>query len=187
MQTQIDDWVKPEVRLSRPEVRRRALESFTSQFVLVIRECWAPYLPSEALAKAERCVHTGVRHAVRHLMLSTRALEFDLYWGRYQESFPRYWEPPVAQSLPAWPEHQLRATRWTASLIALHVRNALENIHAAYTSDATKPALNRALRNNAYQRLLDRPDLAWDLSAVPRTFVTLALHGQPSKIPAVAG
>src|SRR5260370_15543489 len=69
-----------------------------------------------------------------------------------------YWEPPVAETEPRWPLHQLRAFRWTAAVIAYSVRNALETLHIRYTSNESMPPLNRGIRNTVYVTLLRRPD-----------------------------
>jgi hypothetical protein len=128
-----------------------------------------------------------VRSAIKGLTLTTKAPEFDFYWTTWQRNLPRYWEPPVARVVPDLPEHQLRALRWTAALVALHVRNALEGLHADYTSDEHMPRLNQALRNCAYEVLLSQPELAWPLSIGPRFALDLAMRNLPMFVPAVAG
>lgn len=180
-------WLEPQLILKTPEVRKQAVALLAPPLGQAAQDCWRPFLPPAVLLTVEQCAFIGVQAAVEGLTLSSKSAKFDSYWSFMLRSLPRYWEPPVAEQLPAWPETQLRATRWTAALIALHVRNALEDIHAEHTSDDTMPQLNTALRNCTYRLLLSRLDLAWGLSKFPRVAVSEALLGAAFSIPPVAG
>lgn len=181
-------WMEPTRRMNKSEAQRQAVALLATVLDEGAQATWSAHVPEKVHRAISRQVAYGVRHAVSSLLLSSSASAFDAYWSTWQRNLPHYWEPPTSDRVsPELPEQQLRALRWTAALVALHVRNALEDLHAQYTSDATMPALNRALRNAVYQALLDHPAIGWELSTVPRFCIDLSAQGIEGHIPAVAG
>jgi hypothetical protein len=179
-------WVVPDL-LTKLDARRHVRAPLCSALSAAAEAVLIPHLPSFAHPSIARQVNKGVTAALRHLLLTTKSSEFSTYWYIAERTLPRYWEPPTAANEPPLPAHQLQALRWTASLIALEVRNRIEDLHAQFTSDSMMPALNRALRNTAYQELLAYPAAAWRLSMAPRVYLELRARGLPVVVPPVAG
>lgn len=181
-------WLEPETTLTRPELRKQAQARLQAELSPVVLEHWAAQVPPSKHAQMLTRTRQGVAAAIKALLAASSSAQFGAYWTLWQRMLPNYWEPPVAaKGLDTLPEHQLRALRWTAALIALHVRNELEDLHAQFTGDAGMPSLNRGLRNTGYEALLVEPEIAWELSAVPRLMLDLQARGLPAEVPAVAG
>jgi hypothetical protein len=151
----------------------------------VARKHWKEPVASSHLPLITRQLRTGLRRGLADL---TRLSVTDRTCGRLLEDLPPYWEPPVADSCVAHlPAHQTRAYRWTAALLALHVRNALKDLEARIPYEADMRPLNQGIRNTLYSRLLGNPPVIWRLSEIPRTLVTRIATGLDLAVPAAAG
>lgn len=151
----------------------------------IARSHWKePVAPSD-LPLLTRYLRTGLRRGLAEL---TRLSVSDRVCGRLLDDLPPYWEPPVADtSVSHLPAHQTQAYRWTAALLALHVRNALKDLEARFPYEADMRPLNQGIRNTLYSRLLRNPPVIWRLSEIPRTLVTLMATGVNLAIPVAVG
>ena len=99
-----------------------------------------------------------------------------------------YWEPAESsESTQGLSDHCLRAYRWSAAILNMHVRSQFENLHAQHTSDKSMPALNRAIRNLVFTLLLRDPWLGYDLARGPNELLRLKAQGTPIAVPKAAG
>jgi hypothetical protein len=163
------EWVEARY-LSAADARRIAVAELGPSLKSVVIDTWAGDVPSSEHPTIARQVKSGVRHGCAELMREvTEQREIETLRVLFAPA--PYWEPPVAETEPRWPLHQLRAFRWTAAVIAYSVRNALETLHIRYTSNESMPPLNRGIRNTVYVMLLRRPEVGWRLSRLPRAFI----------------
>jgi hypothetical protein len=173
--------------LSLAQTRRIAVAELCPPLERVVLETWADELREEEHPAVARQVKVGVLDGCADLTRDVHAAPVQSILNSMFSPAP-CWEPPMAPNEPAWPLHQLRAYRWTAALLACSVRDALEFLHALYTSDDSMPALNRGIRNTTYSCLLRVPALGWRLSNLPRTYIELsARDGERAPLPPVVG
>lgn len=130
------------------------------------------YLPLGRHAEVGIAVKTALVNACRFLLKNPDDIRDETLW-RVLFDLPSYWEPPVLKSEPRSPHHQLRAYRWTATIVGYWVRNALEDLHSECIPDRLMPALNRAVRDAIYEFLIQKPTFGWRLSRMPRAFLTV--------------
>jgi len=135
----------------------------------VTRIC-SDHVPLRRQAEVGTAVKTGLMNACRFLLKNPDDIRDETVW-RVLFGLPPYWEPPVTGAEPPWPHHQLRAYRWTATIIAYWVRSALEDLHSECIPDRLMPALNRAVRDAIYEFLIRNPTFGWRLSRMPRAFL----------------
>jgi hypothetical protein len=167
--------------LSLADTRRIAVAELCPPLERVVLEAWADELPEKEHPNAARQVKAGVLDGCADLTRDVHAAPLQ---STINSMFPPvpYWEPPISPNEPVWPLHQLRAYRWTAALLACSVRDALELLHALYTSDESMPALNRGIRNTTHACLRCVPALGWRLSRISRCMrraATLCGKGLP--------
>ena len=163
------EWVEASY-LSAADARRIAVAELCPSLQSVVVNAWAEEVPASEHPTIVRKVKFGVRHGCSALLRETTE-QGEGTTGSLLFTPASYWEPPVAETEPQWPLHQLRAFRWTAAIIAYSVRDALETLHTRYTSDESMPPLNRGIRNTVYVTLLRWPDVGWRLSRLPRVFI----------------
>jgi hypothetical protein len=163
------EWVEASY-LSAADARRIAVAELCPSLQSVVVNAWAEEVPASEHPTIVRKVKFGVLHGCSALLRETTE-QGEGTTGSLLFTPASYWEPPVAETEPQWPLHQLRAFRWTAAIIAYSVRDALETLHTRYTSDESMPPLNRGIRNTVYVTLLRWPDVGWRLSRLPRVFI----------------
>lgn len=170
--------------------RRKAIEQIITAAVSVVESVWEKELPSAKLEKARRKVGVGARKAVAILTLRNTSHQMADYWDSawYLDAVPSYWEPAESNVDPqGLPEHRLAAYRWTAAIVCLHIRNALEDLHAAHISDDSMGAMNRSIRNAVYDILLGDIWLGYWLCHWPGALLKAKVRGAPVRIPNAAG
>lgn len=178
------DWAEqPIVNLSA--VR----DAFQTEVLPALEEAtlavWKEEVPVSHHRQITRQLRAGLRQGLTEIRRAPRDDKECFY---LLHCVPKYWEPPEAKTCVAHlPAHQVQAYRWTAALLALYVRNALEELHAKFTSDARMPALNRNIRNTLYDCLLRNPPVFWRLSEVPRILVSMVACGAQLPVPIAAG
>jgi hypothetical protein len=133
----------------------------------IVSDVCSDHLPLHMHGEIAPAVKSGLLSACHFLLKHPDDIRDETLW-RVLFGLPSYWEPPVARSEPPWPHHQLQAYRWTATIVAYSVRNALEGLHTKHIPDELMPSVNRAVRNSIYEVLLDAPSLGWRLSRMPR-------------------
>lgn len=182
-------WVDPGKWLTTAQARKQAFAAFEAPVRQAVECAWREEAPAQVWPEVNRQVAKGLRECLELLTVSHRHPSFEPFWHPLSCSYrlPACWEPPVAQEPAQYPKEQLQAYRWVAALIALHVRNWLEDVHSKHTSDDSMPALNRGVRDAVYAVLLAEPQLAWKLSDTPRLMVGMAVSGFPIELPAVVG
>lgn len=146
---------------------------------------WREEVPVRYHGQITRQLRTGIRDGFLQLR---RAPETEHECWYVLHCLPSYWEPPVPD-VPeeGLPPYQARAYRWAVALLAYSVRNALEDLHAKFTSDARMPLLNRGIRNALYSSLLRNPAVIWRLSQLTRSLISLVEAGEDIRVPAAAG
>lgn len=172
------------------DARKKAIDQMVSAIGNIVESVWAEELPGILMQKARRRVGIGVREAVAILTLQGTQPQAEDYWGSnwYLASIPAYWEPAEScVDTHELSEHQLQAYRWSAAIVNLHVRNSLEDLHAAHTRDESMPALNRSIRNAVYGILLEDIWLGHYLAYWPHCLLVAKADGAPVMIPNAAG
>jgi hypothetical protein len=153
----------------------------------IVNDVCADYLPLHRHREVGPAVKSGLLSVCHFLLKNPDDIRDETLWT-VLFGLPSYWEPPVSRSEPPWPHHQLQAYRWTATIVAYSVRNALEDLHTEYIPDRLMPSMNRAVRNSIYQVLLDDPSLGWRLSRMPRALLrATAETGQAIRLPDPVG
>lgn len=183
-------WLEPpEHWLTAKDIRKQAYTALLEPVQLAVEDAWREELPAESWPLARKCISKAIRLALEDLTMSTRNPRFEYVWRPwgFNLNIPWYWEPPAGEAEPSLPVHQLSAYRWTACCVAYSVRNGLEDLHSAHTSDEGMPRLNRNIRNAIYQVLLVNDVVAWELSAVLRAVFEMEAQGLAVRIPAAAG
>jgi hypothetical protein len=178
------DWNEPPVvnlSVVRDAFQNEVLPALEAATMAV----WKEEVPVSHHRQITRQLRAGLRQGLTEIR---RAPRNDLECFYLLHCVPKYWEPAESDTCVAHlPPHQVRAYRWTAALLALNVRNALEELHAKFTSDTRMPALNRGIRNTLYDCLLRNPPVFWRLSEIPRTLVAMAAGGAELSVPVAAG
>lgn len=169
------------------QVRQQAVSDLLLRMCAVVDEAWADELPFSKRAKAHQALGVAIRSAVK-LLTADGGSAANLSWvGSIPIAFAvvgAQWEPAEASTpLPCLPERHLQAYRWTAAILAGYARNGLEDLHAAYTSDASMPALNRGLRRAALDVLLADEWAAYHLAKWPYRLLCLSDVGLPIYVP----
>ena len=179
-------WVEIDGMTARGVLQLARTDLVENLSAIVTHIC-SDHLPSRRHAEAGTAVKTGLVNACRFLLKNPGDIRDETLW-RVLFGLPSYWEPPVSRSEPPWPHHQLRAYRWTATIVAYWVRNALEDLHSEYIPDRLMPALNRAVRDAIYEFLVRNPTFGWRLSRMPRAFLTVTADiGEHLQLPRSVG
>lgn len=184
-------WEPPPLRW-RPVgyARKQAINQMVSAIAVIVESVWAGQLPGTMVQKARKQVGIGVRKAVAILTLRNNQAQMADYWNSdwYLDAVPEYWEPAASNlAQHELSEHWLQAYRWTAAIVNLYVRNALENLHAAYTSDESMAVLNRSIRNAVYDILLGDVWLGYHLAYWPAARLRDKARGALLRVPYAAG
>jgi hypothetical protein len=180
------EWVAAESMSTRSVMRLAKTDLVEVLSAIVIQQC-VDLLPSRRVGDVAPAIKSGIVSACRYLLNDPKDMRDETLW-RVLFALPPYWEPPVARFEPPWPKHQLQAYRWTTAIVAYSVRNALEDLHTEHIPDSLMPALNRAVRDAIYTRMLQVPSLDWRLGRLPRALIeSIAQAGQVIPLPAVVG
>jgi len=180
------EWVAAEDMTARRILQLAGTDLVEIVSAVVYDKC-ADHLPLEKLGAVAPAVKSGLVNACRFLLRNPHDIRDETLW-RVLFGLPSYWEPAVSRSEPPWPHHQLQAYRWTATIVAYSVRNALEDLHTEHIPDQSMPALNRAVRNAVYDLLLRTPTLGWRLSKMPRAYLTVVAEtGEFLQLPRPVG
>ena len=183
----LKDWVEPEGYLGIKDIRRLARERIIAAALPVVLDEWRNDIPEGREEDVTIAVVKGTKIAISFL-LATKPQPKDVL-SEVLLGLESYWEPPLASvSEEGIPEIQRRAYRWSASIVARFIRDALEPLHQASafnTSEAAMPALNRRMRGRIYDEYLLNPHVAWRLSRF--TMLALIAHEQTGgDLPSVA-
>jgi len=165
------EWVESDGMTAKGVLQLAKTDLVETLSAIVTRIC-SNHLPLRRHAEVGIAVKTGLVNACRFLLKNPDDIR-DETVCRVLFGLPPYWEPPVSRAEPPWPHHQLRAYRWTATIVAYWVRNALEDLHSECIPDRLMPALNRAVRDAIYEFLICKPTFGWRLSRMPRAFLTV--------------
>ncbi|MGZ8338614.1 MAG: hypothetical protein ACXWU9_03460 [Telluria sp.] len=172
------------------DARKQAIEQMVAAIVAIVDSVWAFELPSNVLQRARRKAGVGVRKAVTILTLHHTQAQMADYWDSawYLDAVPSYWEPAESNvDGHELSEHWLQAYRWAAAIVNLHVRNALEDVHAGHTRDDSMAILNRSIRDAVYGILLGDIWLGYHLGHWPGALLKAKARGAPVRIPNAAG
>ena len=153
----------------------------------IVTNVCADCLPPKTQRRVAHAVRAGLVSACQFLLRNPEQIRDETLWN-VLFGLPPYWEPPVSRSEPPWPYAQLQAYRWTATILAYSVRNALEDLHTAHIPGRLMPRVNQGVRNSIYDALVDAPSLGWRLSRMPRAILCLTAEtGQALRLPKSVG
>lgn len=182
-------WDMPAGWLPVAKARKQAVDQLIGRITPVVEQAWKDEIPQKARGQIARQVSRGVRQAVEALTLSPTSKDAEALWGNsiFLNFVCKYWEPPVASKPVSAPEEHLRAYRWAAGYVAMFVRNSLEDLHAKYTSDDNMPALNKGVRNAAFDVLLGDEWMAYYLGLWPALLLQTPGLEKVITLPALVG
>lgn len=164
-------------------LRRRAVDVLDAPLQAVVTTAWASELPAGTEKQVRRAVHAALVTSVEDLSISGTSAKMGLLLHYWLWHLPPYWEPAEAEGIGELPKAQRQAYRWAAALVGYAVRNRLEELHSRYTSDDSMPNLNRGVRNQALQLMLQDPLTGHLLTRTLALLTGLAEQQGPDYLP----
>ena len=189
-------FIEPTGSLSEAAARNLVVDCLAGDLIKIVIEFWAGAMPLGYAEQVDAAVRRGLALAAQYLMFTPEHPRFSATWNPGQPfnrpgAIPGYWLPPTVsltqQASSGLGATQLKAYRFTASLLALEVRCALGSMPVQYTASGNVPAVDYEMQNQIMATLLLNPLLAWTISGTTMGFSRLKDAGLDGFIPAAAG
>lgn len=163
-------WLMPSQLPTVAETQKELLDALSAAVIPALWSLWRHEIPDAKESAVARKVKQGIRDSFRFLRgKDSMVIRFALH------TIPLYWEPPVVETEPDLPPHELQRYRLTAAFIAFFIQNHLVNLHARHAPDQPMRHLDRAVLNAVYGVLLTHPGPTWKLSLPAQVCVQAAI------------